>query len=525
LCSLILEREGFETIETHSGKECLERIRGEKPDLVLLDIMMPDMDGWEVCKTIKEDEALKSIPIIMLTIKFQEDAKLKSFQYAGCDGYISKPINKEKLIKAINWVLGEPHIDKKEVPSKCGIDCTICDQFIYEICKGCLTDRAESCTISECVVEKGVNTCFECVKIDYCKKRKAAVESCLVFNPAKETKNSFVYLVGEDEKEKGYAIFSRAVVEGSKGLVFTASAENLQLDIEGLNIHETENIEEISKEIHSFIKENPESVILVESIRENSVERPLSEVLKFVEDLHSLSLEKNVGFLVFLGELQREQRHQVFNYLASLQIEAIIRAISNPQRKGILELLETAGKSTFSEMLQALGYTNPSKLSFHLKVLKQVGIIDQDSFGIYYLTDTGRKLDELLYKMKDSVSSIFSITPDFEVVSAPNPVTEEKMEAYGRYIKAAEKDGHFKVVEAIKDLEESLSVFFGHEEANRIIITALDEYVSSEKMLFDEGLKKKISEIAFVFLSDAMPLEDAIDWADKLLLKYSLKPS
>src|SRR3990172_4543028 len=117
----ILEKEGFDVVETHSGKECLERVKVEKPGLILLDIMMPEMDGWEVCRRIKEDKGLKSLPIMMLTIKFQQDFKLKSFQYAGCDGYITKPINKEKLLKAVRWVLGEPHFDSGRVPSKCGI--------------------------------------------------------------------------------------------------------------------------------------------------------------------------------------------------------------------------------------------------------------------------------------------------------------------------------------------------------------------------------------------------------------------
>jgi CheY-like chemotaxis protein/DNA-binding transcriptional ArsR family regulator len=520
----ILEKEGFEAVEAHSGKEALKLVKKEKPDLILLDIMMPEMDGWEVAKNIKADKELKSIPIMMLTIKFQQDFKLKSFQQAQCDGYITKPVNKEKLLKAVRWVLGEPHFDAGSVPSKCGIDCRVCDQFVYEICKGCLSDRKDTCIVNECTIKQAVNSCLECMKVSYCKKRKEAIDGCLVFNPAKEEKNNFIHLLGEEEKDEGFNEFSRGVFEGSKGLIFAVSKESPTLVIEGIDVREIGDLKEVEKGVKSFVKENPSSVVLIESLLEVVNERPFAEILKFIEDLHSISLEKNAGIIVYVGDLRRDQRIQIFNYLASVQIEAIVKAISNPQRKDILEILKMAGKSTFTEMLQALGYSNPSKLSFHLKILKQVGIIEQDNNGIYYLTDTGRKLDELLFKMKDTVSSVLSITPDFKVVTTPNPVAASKVEAYNRYIKLAEKAGLSKLTDVLSELTESLGVFFGEEDAKRIIITVFDEYISSEQMLSDEDIKKKISEIAFVFLSDVMPLEDAIDWADKLLIKHSLKP-
>jgi len=519
----ILEKEGFQVVETHSGRECLEKVESENPDLILLDIMMPEMDGWEVCKRIKENEKLSSIPIMMLTIKFQQDFKLKSFEYAGCDGYITKPINKEKLLKAVRWVLGEPHFGEGSVPSKCGIDCRVCDQFVYEVCNGCLVSRKDSCILADCTVKQGVNTCLECIKVTYCKKRRVEIERCLVFNPAKEEKKNFIHMLGEEEKEEGYNVFSRAVFQGAKGLVLAVSKENPQLIMEGIEVVEMGELEDMEGRIKAFVKENPEAVLFIESLRRAAEKRSFNEVLRFLEFLHNLSVEKNLGVLVYVGDLEREQRLQLFNYLASLQIEVIVKAISNPHRKDILEILKIQGKATFTEMLQSLGYTNPSKLSFHLKILKQVGIIDQDESGIYYLTETGRKLDELLYKMKDAVSSVLSIGPDFRVVSTPNPLTSSKIESYERYVKLAEKAGLFKIPQVLGDIESSLSVFFGAEEAKRIMVTVFDEYFASEKMLSDEDMKRKISEIAFVFLPEAVSLEDAIDWADKLLLKHGLK--
>ncbi|GBE18293.1 polar-differentiation response regulator DivK [archaeon BMS3Abin16] len=521
----ILEKEGFEAVEAHNGREALELVKVEKPDLILLDIMMPEMDGWEVAKTIKADENLKHIPIMMLTIKFQQDFKLKSFQHAQCDGYITKPVNKEKLLKAVRWVLGEPHFDAGSVPSKCGIDCRVCDQFVYEICKGCLVDRKDTCIVNECTIKQVVNSCLECVKVSYCKKRKEAIDNCLVFNPAKEEKKNFIHLLGEEENVDGINEFTRAVFDGSKGISFAASKENSQINVEGVDVHEIHDLKEVENRIKQFVKANPNSVVFIESLLEVVEKRPFPEILKFIDKLHGISIEKSAGIIVFVGDLRRDQRMQIFNYLASVQIEAIVKAISNPQRKDILEILKMAGKSTFTDMLQGLGYSNPSKLSFHLKILKQVGIIDQDHNGIYYLTDTGRKLDELLFKMKDTVSTVLSITPDFKVVAPPNPVARSKIESFKRYIKLAEKGGRSRVTGVFDELSESLGVFYGEEEATRIIITVFDEFISTEKMLEDEDLKKKISEIAFVFLADVMPLEDAIDWAEKILIKHSLKPA
>ncbi len=518
----ILEKEGFEVVEAHSGEECLKKVKKAKPDLMLLDIMMPNMDGWEVSKRIKEDSALNSIPIIMLTVKFQRDAKLKSFQYAACDGYISKPINRDKLLKAIHWVMGEPYVDTRRVPSKCGIDCRICDQFVYEICRGCLKDMKDSCIVSECTMDREVNTCFECIKIDYCKKRKEAVEGCIVFNPSREVKKNFVYLVGQEEEEEGNKIFSREVFEGAKGLIFSLDKKNAN-DAGDVEVSSLSDIDSVSEEIDRFIGKNQNSVILIESLAKISEDRSFTDILRFTEELHNLSLEKDVRFFVFVRDFDTELRNQLFNFLASLQIEAIIKSISNPQRKDILDILKMAGKSTFTEMLQALGYSTPSKLSFHLKVLKQVRIIDQDNKGTYYLTDTGRKLDELLYKMRDTVFSALSVTPDFKITSAGGPINDAELKAYNRYIKAAEKAGFSKVTDILDEFKESLPVLFGADETQRIVLALLDEYISSERMLNDEDLKKKISELAFVYLSEVMPVEDAIDWAEKLIIKYSLK--
>lgn len=104
----MLESAGHEVLEAESGKECLEIIKSEKPDLILLDVMMPEMDGWEVAKEIKEDSANKEIIISMLTVKSEDEDKIKSLDEAYADWHIAKPIRREKLLQTVNWLLKRP---------------------------------------------------------------------------------------------------------------------------------------------------------------------------------------------------------------------------------------------------------------------------------------------------------------------------------------------------------------------------------------------------------------------------------
>jgi len=101
----ILKNAGYEVVEAESGEECLAKIENEKPDLILMDVMMPGIDGWEATKRIKNNEATKHIPIAMLTIKSEEEDIIKSFQEAGANAHIDKPIIKEKMLGTIDWIL------------------------------------------------------------------------------------------------------------------------------------------------------------------------------------------------------------------------------------------------------------------------------------------------------------------------------------------------------------------------------------------------------------------------------------
>lgn len=105
LFALILKRRGFEVIGANGGHEGLEVIKTRKPVLVLLDLMMPDMDGWEVYQQLKADEETKDIPVIVVTAKAQNIDKVLGLHIAKVDDYISKPFSPNELLESIDQVL------------------------------------------------------------------------------------------------------------------------------------------------------------------------------------------------------------------------------------------------------------------------------------------------------------------------------------------------------------------------------------------------------------------------------------
>ena len=105
LVKLILSRKGYQVIGAMGGREGLEAIAREKPDIVLLDLMMPDMDGWEVYQKMKANDGTKSIPVIVVTAKAQSIDKVLGLHIAKVDDYITKPFGPQELIDSIDKVL------------------------------------------------------------------------------------------------------------------------------------------------------------------------------------------------------------------------------------------------------------------------------------------------------------------------------------------------------------------------------------------------------------------------------------
>ena len=98
---LNLEQDGFEVIEAFNGTDALNRLRDSLPDLILLDVMMPDIDGFEVLRTIRE---VSQVPVIMLTAKGEEDDKVKGLEL-GADDYVTKPFSPRELVSRVKAVL------------------------------------------------------------------------------------------------------------------------------------------------------------------------------------------------------------------------------------------------------------------------------------------------------------------------------------------------------------------------------------------------------------------------------------
>jgi DNA-binding response OmpR family regulator len=105
LIKMILERKGYEIISTHNGLEGFELIEREKPDLVLLDLMMPDIDGWDIYHQLKSDERTNQIPVIVISAKAQPIDRVLGLQIAKVNYYISKPFRPQELIDCVESVL------------------------------------------------------------------------------------------------------------------------------------------------------------------------------------------------------------------------------------------------------------------------------------------------------------------------------------------------------------------------------------------------------------------------------------
>jgi two-component system response regulator VicR len=104
LIQLILSRRGYEVTGASGGKEGLELVRGTHPDLVLLDLMMPDMDGWEVYQQMKAEESTRGIPVIVVTAKAQNIDKVLGLHIAKVDDYIAKPFSPQELVDSVEKV-------------------------------------------------------------------------------------------------------------------------------------------------------------------------------------------------------------------------------------------------------------------------------------------------------------------------------------------------------------------------------------------------------------------------------------
>ncbi len=99
-----LEMEGYHVLVSYNGEDALNQARKENPDLILLDLMLPKLDGYKVCRLLKFDDRYKHIPILMLTAKTQEKDKALGME-TGANEYITKPFEMDQLLKKVKTYL------------------------------------------------------------------------------------------------------------------------------------------------------------------------------------------------------------------------------------------------------------------------------------------------------------------------------------------------------------------------------------------------------------------------------------
>ncbi|NCP87213.1 MAG: two-component system response regulator [Anaerolineae bacterium CG_4_9_14_3_um_filter_57_17] len=104
LIRIILQRRGYEIQGAAGGQEGIRKVREWLPDLVLLDLMMPDMDGWEVYQQMKAEEKTRNIPVIVVTAKAQNIDKVLGLHIAKVDDYVAKPFSPSELLASVEKV-------------------------------------------------------------------------------------------------------------------------------------------------------------------------------------------------------------------------------------------------------------------------------------------------------------------------------------------------------------------------------------------------------------------------------------
>jgi two-component system alkaline phosphatase synthesis response regulator PhoP len=114
LMRAILEKRGYKVDEAPGGLECLEKLNLISPDLILLDIYMPDMSGIEVVNELKQNDKMKDIPVIYVTANVNDDVLVTAFR-SGCSDYVTKPISEVELLARIECALKEKQYERDRI--------------------------------------------------------------------------------------------------------------------------------------------------------------------------------------------------------------------------------------------------------------------------------------------------------------------------------------------------------------------------------------------------------------------------
>lgn len=144
---MLLERSGFDIVMAKSGGEAIKKIQQEKPDIVFLDLLMPDMNGDVVCRFVKNNKGLKQIPVVMVTTKNEPEYRERCSQ-AGCDDYITKPVTQRDLFEKIKKFIpverrGFPRVLLNVTVESTGRSMSFSD-FTYDVSEGGIFVKTET---------------------------------------------------------------------------------------------------------------------------------------------------------------------------------------------------------------------------------------------------------------------------------------------------------------------------------------------------------------------------------------------
>lgn len=103
---MVLGKDRYVLLTANDGREAVEKARTEKPDLVVMDVVMPLMTGFEACRAMRQDEAMKDVPIILVTTRGEPESVQRGYE-SGCSDYVTKPINGLELLSKVQSCLGE----------------------------------------------------------------------------------------------------------------------------------------------------------------------------------------------------------------------------------------------------------------------------------------------------------------------------------------------------------------------------------------------------------------------------------
>ncbi len=129
LLRVILTNSEYDVVEAYDGEEALKKAQVENPDLILLDIMMPKLTGYEVCQKLRADGMTKNIPVVMITALHEMEDRIKGIE-AGADDFISKPFNKAELLARIKSLLNMRHGAEKKS------DTMVLDAILSNVAEG-----------------------------------------------------------------------------------------------------------------------------------------------------------------------------------------------------------------------------------------------------------------------------------------------------------------------------------------------------------------------------------------------------